>query len=104
MTAEFRWSKQAREELLQIYVAIGLENVSAAERMYDRLERKAAMLKAQPRLGQRRSDIRPKARLLVERPYLILYELTPDTDEGRVEMIEIVRVVDGRRDLKNMKS
>ncbi len=35
--------------------------------------------------------------MLVERPYLILYELTPDTDEGPVELVEIVRVVDGRR-------
>jgi toxin ParE1/3/4 len=37
--------------------------------------------------------------MLAERPYLILYEITPDTDEGAVETIEIVRVVDGRRDL-----
>ncbi|MGD9659610.1 MAG: hypothetical protein AB7U61_18545 [Methylocystis sp.] len=37
--------------------------------------------------------------MLVERPYVILYELTPDTDDGPVELIEIVRVIDGRRDL-----
>jgi len=99
VAAVFRWSKQARDDLLRIYVAIGVGNASAAERLYDRLERKAAMLKEQPRLGPRRSDIRPRARMLAERPYLILYEITPDTDEGAVETIEIVRVVDGRRDL-----
>ncbi|MEF3365480.1 type II toxin-antitoxin system RelE/ParE family toxin [Methylocystis sp. 9N] len=104
MAIEFRWSKQAREDLLQIYVTIGADNVAAAERVYDRLEQLAAMLKEQPRLGLRRKDIQPKVRMLVERPYLILYELTPDTDRGTVELIEIVRVVDGRRDLRTNSS
>jgi toxin ParE1/3/4 len=36
---------------------------------------------------------------LVQRPYLILYEIQPDSDEGPIEVVEIVRVVDGRRDL-----
>jgi toxin ParE1/3/4 len=31
--------------------------------------------------------------------YLVLYETHPDADDGPVEMIEIVRVIDGRRDL-----
>lgn len=38
--------------------------------------------------------------MLVEAPYVILYEITPDADGRDVEIIEIVRVVDGRRDLK----
>lgn len=99
MAIEFRWSKQAREDLLQIYLAIGHDNIAAAERVYDRLDELAAMLKQQPRMGPRRKDIRPKVRMLVERPYLILYEWTPDTDQGPVDLIEIVRVVDGRRNL-----
>jgi len=40
--------------------------------------------------------------MLVERPYLLLYETIPDTDLGPVQAVEIVRVVDGRRDLKAM--
>jgi toxin ParE1/3/4 len=50
-------------------------------------------------MGVRRSDIRPSMRMLVEAPYLILYRTNPDTDEGSVGAVEIVRVVDGRRDL-----
>jgi len=38
-------------------------------------------------------------RALLEEPYLVLYETQPDTDEGQVEAVAIVRVVDGRRDL-----
>jgi toxin ParE1/3/4 len=37
--------------------------------------------------------------MLVEGRYLILFETYPDTDVGPVERVEIVRVVDGRRDL-----
>ncbi len=48
MASEFPWSKQAREDLLQIYLAIGRDNVAAAERVYDRLDELAAILKEQP--------------------------------------------------------
>lgn len=96
------WSRAAREDLLEIYVAIGIENARAAERIYDRLEARAAMLGEQPRLGPRRADIRPTMRFLVERPYLIFYETIPNTDDGPIERVEIVRVVDGRRDLSNV--
>jgi len=40
--------------------------------------------------------------VLFEGPYLILYETRPDTDDGPVDEVEIVRVVDGRRDLQNL--
>jgi len=40
--------------------------------------------------------------MLVEGPYLVLYETHPDTDEGLVDEVEIVRVVDGRRDLTGL--
>jgi toxin ParE1/3/4 len=40
--------------------------------------------------------------MLVEAPYVILYETIPDTDIEPVEFVEIVRVVDGRRDLLNL--
>ncbi len=98
MKAELIWSPQAREDLLEIYVAIGLDNPDAAERLYA-AESKTALLVRHPRLGVRRPEIQGPARILIEGAYLILYETHPDTDEGPVESVEIVRVVDGRRDL-----
>jgi len=53
-------------------------------------------------MGPRRPEIRPAARVLVEGPYLILYEARPNTDEGLIEAVEIVRVADGRRDLASL--
>jgi toxin ParE1/3/4 len=40
--------------------------------------------------------------MLIEGPYLILYETHPDSDEGLINNAEIVRIVDGRRNLKSL--
>jgi toxin ParE1/3/4 len=99
MTAKVLWSPQAREDLLDIYVAIGLDNPSAAERIYTALEERVLQLESSPRLGVRRQEISPSVRLLVEGLYLVLYETHPDSDDGPVESVEIVRIVHGHRDL-----
>src|SRR5882762_8425684 len=98
MTVEVIWGPQARRDLLDIYVIIGLDNPTAAERLYTAIETEANALRHFPRLGRRRPEIRPTVRMLVEGPYLILFEMHPDTDEGQVD----IRVVDGRRDLTNL--
>jgi toxin ParE1/3/4 len=96
---EVTWTSEAREDLLRVYVLIGLEQPAAAERYYDRIEAKARLLADQPRMGVRRPEIRRDVRILIETPYVILYRTEPDTDDGHVDLVEIVRVVDGRRDL-----
>ncbi|MGH7988461.1 MAG: hypothetical protein ACREQX_19535 [Candidatus Binataceae bacterium] len=50
-------------------------------------------------MGARRPDVRPALRILREGPYLILYQTHPDTDDSPIKEVEIVRVVDGRRDV-----
>lgn len=96
------WSPAARADLIDIYVIIGSENIQAADRYYDRIEARAMQLADQPRMGVRRPDIRPSARMLVEVPFVLLYETVPDTDDGPIEWVEVVRVVDGRRDLNRL--
>jgi toxin ParE1/3/4 len=96
------WTSQAREDLIEIYTYIGLDNPSAAERIFDAVQAKAELLVDYPRLGVRRREIRPSTRMLVEGPYLILYETHPDSDDGSIDGVEIVRIVDGRRNLKNL--
>jgi toxin ParE1/3/4 len=99
MLVDVHWTREARKDLLEIYVLIGRENPAAAERYFDKIESKAQLLSRQPRIGTRREDIRPSFRMLIEYPYLVLYRTDPDTDEGPVDRVEIVRVVDGRRNL-----
>jgi toxin ParE1/3/4 len=102
LSVDLLWTPQAREDLIEIYTYIGLDNPSAAERIFDAIEAKAGLLVDYPRLGVRRPEIHPSARMLIERPYLILYEAHPDSDQGNIDEVEIVRIVDGRRNLKNL--
>ena len=102
MRVDLVWTPQAREDLIEIYTYISLDNPSAAERIFDTVWAKAESLVEYPRLGGRRPEIRPSTRMLIEGPYLILYETHPDCDEGGIDEVEIVRIVDGRRSLNNL--
>ncbi len=86
----------------EIWLTIAADNPSAATRVVRAIGARIDQLADHPRLGPRRPDIQRAARVLVEGPYLILFETHPDTDEGLVEWVEIVRVIDGRRDLPNL--
>lgn len=102
MLAELLWSPQALENLMDIYVIIGLESADAAEHIYTAIESRVGLLAGFPRMGPRRPEIALTARMVVEGPYLVLYELHPDTEEGSIESVEIVRVVDGRGELSGL--
>lgn len=102
MQPVLQWAERARRDLLDIYVAIGLEQPAAAERYFDRIESKVALLVTQPRMGVSRADIRPGLRMLIETPYVVLYRIEPDDEEQPVLIIDIVRIVDGRRELSKL--
>ncbi|MBS1164491.1 MAG: hypothetical protein H6R00_516 [Proteobacteria bacterium] len=102
MAPELIWTPQARADLIDIYLTIGAEQPAAAERYLARMEQKTRLLIDQPRLGVRKPGIHPAARMLIESPYVLLYETEPDTDDGPIKTVEIVRVIDGRRDLMNL--
>jgi toxin ParE1/3/4 len=92
-------SPAAERDLEDIWLTIAADNPPAADRVLRAIGAKIEHLADHPRLGPRRSDIRPATRMLVEGPYLVLYETQPDTDDGTVDAVAIIRVVDGRRDL-----
>lgn len=102
MPVKLVWSPQARVDAKRIYVEIALEQPQAAERYFQKFRHRADLLKEHPRLGRRHPEIALAARALVEGPYLILYETVPDTDDGPVMRIEIVRIVDGRRNMPSL--
>jgi toxin ParE1/3/4 len=95
-------SPAAERDLEEIWLTIAADNPQSAGRTVRAIGVKIARLADHPRLGPRRGDIRPATRMLVEAPYLILFETHPDIDEGHVDEVEIVRVVDGRRDLSGL--
>lgn len=90
---------QAERELREIWRDIATENEPAADRILMAIADKFDLLAQHPRIGPRRPDIRESVRILVQGNYLVLYETHPDTDEGLVDWVEVVSIVDGRRDL-----
>ncbi|MER9437097.1 type II toxin-antitoxin system RelE/ParE family toxin [Mesorhizobium sp. M0618] len=102
MTVRLVWSPAAKADLIDVYVMIGSENIRAADRYYDQLEARALQLADHPRMGVRHPISGLPYGCWVEAPFVLLYETIPDTDDGPVEWVEIVRVVDGRRDLNRL--
>lgn len=93
------WTNQARADLIDLYAYIAAENLAAAERFLGYIAQAAQSLIDYPKLGKARPDIAFGMRVLVERHYLLLYRIDPDIESEMVATLEIVRVVDGRRDL-----
>ncbi|MBO3762339.1 type II toxin-antitoxin system RelE/ParE family toxin [Ciceribacter sp. L1K22] len=102
MRTRLLWTPRARADVKSIYINISKEQPAAAERYLERIRQKVGLLADHPRLGERHPEIFRSARMLVEAPYVVLYEINPDSDDGHVDTIVIVRVVDGRRDLSAM--
>jgi toxin ParE1/3/4 len=96
------WTDDALEDMMKIYVYIGVNNPDAAERFYTKLEDRAKSLLVYPRLGVRRRELKSSARLLIEGVYFIFYRTHPDTDSGDVDSVEIMRVVQGSQDLTRL--
>jgi toxin ParE1/3/4 len=91
-----RFSKRAREDILDIWLWIARDsNVKLADDIVERIERRATALGDHPEMGVARPEIAPDARSLVVERWLILY---------RVEAYgaQVVRVVDGARDLTRL--
>jgi toxin ParE1/3/4 len=88
-----RFTARAREDLLEIWLTVATRNSEAvADRVYDRIGRLCRLLEDHPQLGRARPEIQPEARSIVIERWLALYRITEDGPE-------IVRVLDGARDL-----
>lgn len=81
---------QARADLLAIWLDVAADDPAAADRLFDRLGARVRILKTCAKAGRLRPDIAPDARVLVERPYLILYRFVPGG-------VQVVRVPHGAR-------
>jgi toxin ParE1/3/4 len=92
----------AERDLEDIWLTLAPDNPRAATRLLRAIGRKIDLLADFPRPGTRRPDVGPGMRMMVARPYLVLYAIDPDADDQAIETVEIVRVVDGRRDLRRL--
>lgn len=93
--ARLRYTRLAREDLLQIWVRIAPENMAAADRVFDHIEGNCNHLREFPLLGRVRPEIAEDARSLTVESWIVLYRVTEDGPQ-------VVRIVDGARDLTNL--
>jgi toxin ParE1/3/4 len=87
-------TKRAEEDFRAIWRSIARHDENAADRLLLRIDEQMQLLRRFPEMYVARDDIRPGLRMMVEGNYLVLYEYhRPEA------LIEIIAVVDGRRDL-----
>jgi len=94
MTVRTRYSHAARSDLVDIWLHIAADDVTAADRQMDRLEAAIALLRDFPGLGHAREDAGPGVKLLLQDSYLVIYR-----HREADALVVIERIVHGRRDL-----
>ena len=102
MLASVTWTSLAREDLLDIYVTIAIDNEQAAERIYRDIEVKVLGLADHPHMGSACPEFGEDLRRLVATPYVIFYETNFSAEGNAVSNVSILRVLHGRRDLKEL--
>ena len=86
------FTDEAREDLLAIEGFLAERNPRVAAQFIDSILERCRQLQLFPELGPVRLDMKPEARCLTHKRWLILYRLIPGG-------VEVVRIVDGARDL-----
>jgi toxin ParE1/3/4 len=89
------YSHRAKQDLLDIWLWIARDSMAIADAVLDRIEQRAAKLAEHREIGIARPEIGEGARGLVIERWLVLYRLV---DGG----VQIVRIVDGARDLERI--
>jgi toxin ParE1/3/4 len=94
--SQVRFTRRARQDLLDIWLYIAPQNPVAADRVFDRIEESCQLLREHPQLGPVRPEIADDARALVIERWLALYRLK---EHG----VQVVRIIDGSRELTKLE-
>lgn len=86
------YTNRAKRDLLDIWLWIARDSATVADAVLDRIEQRASKLSQHREIGVARPEIGEGARGLVIERWVVLYRLV---DGG----VQIVRIVDGARDL-----
>lgn len=87
-----RKTPQAEIDITSIWNYVAADNITAADKLIDRIERAFGMLAEQPLAGRARDDLARNLRSFPVASYVIFYVPVPDG-------VEIVRVMSGRQDI-----
>jgi toxin ParE1/3/4 len=87
-----RVTLQAKNDVDQIHDHIALDKPSAARRWLQRMRQQFKFLAKNPGVGEARDDLRPQLRGVSVGNYVVFFRVSG-------EVLEIVRVVHGARDV-----
>ena len=90
--ARFRVSRQAKDDLLEIWVYVATDSAANADRLYRILHGKLTSLGDSPYMGRSRPELGPGIRSFPVGNYVVFYRVLPDR-------IEVVRVLSRFRDI-----
>ena len=94
--AVYFYSREARLDLLEIWEHIAKDNLDAADRVEQEIQKTVAMLAANPGLGHLRRDLTSKpVRFWSVYSYLVIYD-------PAARPLEVVRILSGYRDVAAM--
>jgi len=91
-----RYTRRAREDLLEIWEWIASDRPEIADRVYETIQKRCYSLRKHSQLGRPRPEIGEGARSLVVKRWIALYRIVGDD-------VQIVRIVDGTRDLSKLE-
>ena len=95
--AEIVVSGRAYSDFKRIWRYIAEDSERAADQLLLAMDDRIQALAAFPEMGPTRPEIAPDARVLIHGGYLILYTFDPARD-----LVEIVAIVEGMRDLDRL--
>ncbi len=94
---DIQLSAAADQDLKDIWRGLAEYRLELADQRINQIVQKFELLSQYPLAGHQRDDILPDLRSFPVDRLLILYQIPQDR-----EIVEIVRVIDGRRDLKRL--
>jgi toxin ParE1/3/4 len=88
------WSLEARNDLRDIWTYyVEAAAPGSADNVVRKINEACWILQRHPYAGRPRTEVRPGLRSILANPYVVFYRLAQN------EVAEIVRVIDGRRDI-----
>jgi toxin ParE1/3/4 len=88
-------SREARADLVEIFLYIAQESLDAASRMHLRLEETLQTVAKQPRIGRARDELIPGIRSLASGNYVVYYREVKDG-------VRVLRILHGGRDIQQL--
>lgn len=89
---KLKYSERALEDLDAIYAYIAIDGVSRADSILNRILDAIEVLHWSPQAGRHRPEYGPDIRTIAAHPFVVFYR-------QRGTLVQILRVIDGRRDL-----